>query len=78
MKLKFLQMLDDLVKHISTKFCDIWICTLEDMHFSLKSTESARKVTIIGFIWSHFDWKVLKLETCLQVFEVPKFDFEMI
>ena len=55
MNLKFLQMQDDLLKHISTKFRGIWICTLGDMHFSLKSTESARKVTIIGFIWSHFD-----------------------
>ena len=62
MKLKFLQLLDNLVKHIYTKFYGIWICTLGDMHFSLKSTESARKVTIIEFIWSHFDWKVLKLK----------------
>ena len=48
-------MLDDLVNHILTKCRGIWISTLGDMHFSLKSTESARKVTIIGFIWSHFD-----------------------
>ena len=38
MKLKFLQLLDNLVKHISTKFRGIWICTLGDMHFCLKST----------------------------------------
>ena len=55
MKFKFLYLLYNLVNHISTKFRGIWICTLGDMHFSLKSTESARKVTIIGFIWSHFD-----------------------
>ena len=55
MKLKFLQLLDSLVMHTSTKFRGIWICTLGDMHFSLKSTESARKMTIIEFIWSHFD-----------------------
>jgi len=65
MKLKFLQLLDNLVKHISTKFCGIWIYTLGDMHFSLEGTESAWKVTISGFIWSHFDWKVHKLETYL-------------
>jgi hypothetical protein len=55
MKLKFLQMLDNLVKHIFTKFHGIWICTLGDIKFSLKGTESARKVTFIGYIWSHFD-----------------------
>ena len=48
------------------------------MDISLKGTESAIKVTIIGLIKSHFDWKVLKLETYLQVFEEPKFGFEMI
>ena len=68
MKLKFLQLLDNLVKNISTKFGGIWIYTLE----------SARKVTFIGLIKSHFDWKVLKLEICLQVFEVPKFGFGLI
>ena len=36
--------------HISTKFYGIWICTLGDMHFSLKSTESARKVTNVGLL----------------------------
>ena len=36
MKLKLLQLLDNLVFHTSTKFCGIWICTLGDMHFSLK------------------------------------------
>ena len=77
MKLKFLQLLDDLVNHIYTKFRGIWIYTWWDMDISLKGTESARKVTI-GLIWSHFNWKVLKLETCLQVFEAPKFGFELI
>jgi hypothetical protein len=66
MKLKVLQLLDDFVKHISTKFRGIWICTLGDMNLSLKDTEYARKVTIIRLIWSHFDWKVLKLETCFK------------
>jgi hypothetical protein len=78
MKLKFLQLLDDLVKHISTKFSGIWIYTLGYMNFLLKGTESTRKVTIIRLIWSLFDWKVLKLETCLQVFELSKFGFECI
>jgi hypothetical protein len=55
MKLKFLELLDNLVNHIFTKFRDIWICTLGDINFSLKGTESARKVTFIGYIWSHFD-----------------------
>jgi hypothetical protein len=55
MKLKFLQLLDNLVKHISTKFCCIWVCTLGDMHFALKGTESTRKVIIIGLIKSHFE-----------------------
>jgi hypothetical protein len=50
MKLKFLQMLDDLVRHISTKFHGIWICTLGNMNFSLKGIESARKVIIIRLI----------------------------
>jgi RNA-splicing ligase RtcB len=55
MKLKFLHLLYDLVKHISTKFRGIWIGTLGDITFSLKGTESARKVTFIRYIWSHFD-----------------------
>jgi hypothetical protein len=55
MKLKFLQLLDDLVKHIFTKFHDTWICTLGDIDISLMSTESVRKVTIIGMIKNHFD-----------------------
>jgi hypothetical protein len=55
MKPKFLQLLDDLVKHISTKFHGIWICTLGDMDYSLDSTESVKKVTIIRLIKSHFD-----------------------
>jgi hypothetical protein len=55
MKPKFLQLLDNLVKHISTKFRGIWIRTLGNMNFSLKGTKSARKVTIIGLIKSHFD-----------------------
>ena len=42
MKLKFLQLLDNLVKHI-TKFRGIWIYILGDMHFSLKGTEAAKK-----------------------------------
>ena len=50
MKLKFLWLLDNLVKLISTKFCGIWICTLRDMLTSLESTESAIKVTSIGLI----------------------------
>jgi hypothetical protein len=78
MKVKFLQLLDDLVNHIFTKFCGFWICILGDMNFSLKGIESAKQVIIIGLIWSHFDWKLLKLETCLQVFEVPKFGFGLI
>ena len=49
-KLKFLQLLDNLVMHTSTKFCGIWIYILGDMHFSLKSTKSVRKVTIVGLI----------------------------
>jgi hypothetical protein len=55
MKPKFLKLLDDLVNHISTKFCGIWICTLGVINFSLKGTESIRKVIIIGLIKSHFD-----------------------
>jgi hypothetical protein len=55
MKPKYLQLLDDLVKHIFTKSRGIWVCTLGDMHFSLKGTESARKMTIIGLIKSHFN-----------------------
>ena len=50
MKLNFLQLLDDLIKHISAKFHGIWICSLGVMDYSLNGTESARKVTIIGFI----------------------------
>ena len=50
MKLKFLQLLDNLVKNFSTKFHGIWIFTLGDMLISLESTKSARKVTRIGFI----------------------------
>ena len=50
MELKFLQLLDNLVKHISIKFRGIWICTLGDIHLSLKSIESARKVTNVGLI----------------------------
>ena len=64
-KLKLLKLLDNLVKNISTKFRGIWIYTLGDMYFSLKSTESTRKVIIIELIKSHFDWNVLKLKTCL-------------
>ena len=36
-------MLYDLVKHISTKFRGIWICTLGYIDISLKGTESAKK-----------------------------------
>jgi len=50
MKLKFLQLIENLVMHISTKFHGIWICTLGDMLISLESTKSARKVTNIGLI----------------------------
>jgi hypothetical protein len=53
MKLKFLWLEDDLVKHISTKFHDYWSCTLGVMNYSFKCTESARKVTIFGLIKSH-------------------------
>ena len=42
MKLKFLQLLDDLVRHISTKFRGIWILILGYMNYSLKDTESAK------------------------------------
>jgi hypothetical protein len=55
MKLNFLWLEDDLVNHISTKFHDHWSCTLGVMDYSLKCIESARKVTIIGLIKSHFD-----------------------
>jgi hypothetical protein len=55
MKLKFLQLLDDLVKHASTKLRGIWTYTFGDMNFSLKGTESVRKVTTIGLIKRHFD-----------------------
>jgi len=55
MKLKFLQLLDDLVKRISTKFHGIEICTLGVMDNSLKGTESTRKVIFIGLIRSHVD-----------------------
>ena len=50
MKLKLLQLLDNLVKNISTKFSGIWICTLGDMPISLRGTKSVRKVTNIGLI----------------------------
>jgi len=50
MKLKFLWLLDNLVKLISTKFRGIWICTLGDMLISLKGTKSVRKVTNVGLI----------------------------
>ena len=50
MNLKFLQLLDNLVMHISTKFRGIYICTLGDMLISLKGTESAREVTNVGLI----------------------------
>ena len=43
MKLKFLQLIENVVMHISTKFHGIWICTLGDMLICLKGTESARK-----------------------------------
>jgi hypothetical protein len=55
MKLKFFQLLDDLVNHISIKFRGIWICILGYIDISLKGTESARKVTSIELIKSHFD-----------------------
>jgi hypothetical protein len=55
MKFKFLKLLDDLVKHISTKFGGIWICTLGVMDLSLKGTKSIRNMTIIGLVKSHFD-----------------------
>ena len=35
-------------------------------------------MTNIGFIKSHFDWKVLKLESCLQVIEASMFGFGLI
>jgi hypothetical protein len=50
MKLKFLQLLYNLVKNISTKFRGIWICTLENMLIPLKGTKSVRKVTNVGLI----------------------------
>ena len=50
MKLKFLHLLDNLVKNISTKFRGIWICTLGYMLISLKGTKSVRKVTNVGLI----------------------------
>jgi hypothetical protein len=63
--LNFLQLLEDLVCHIFTKFRGFWICTLGDMIYSLKSIESITKVTIIGLIKSHLDAKVPKLELYL-------------
>jgi len=36
MKLKFLKLLDELVKQISTKIRDIGICTLWDIDLSLR------------------------------------------
>ena len=50
MKLKFLQLLEYLVIHISTKFRGHWICTLGVIDYFWKGIESARKVTIIGLI----------------------------
>jgi hypothetical protein len=64
-ELKFLWLIDDLVKHISTKFYDHWSCILGVIDCSFKCTESARKVTMFGLINSHLDWKVLKLESWL-------------
>jgi hypothetical protein len=55
MKLKFLWLEDDLVKHISTKFHDHLSFTLGVMDYSLKCTESARKVKKFGLIKSHLD-----------------------
>ena len=37
-----------------------------------------KKVTNIGLILSHLNWKVLKLKSSLQVVEEPRFGFEMI
>jgi hypothetical protein len=48
MKLKFLQMLDNLVNHIFTKFRGIWIYTLGYINFSLKGIKSARKVHLLN------------------------------
>ena len=55
MKLNFLQLVNNLVMHISTKFRGIWICTLGDMLISLKGTKSVRKVINVGLIKSHLD-----------------------
>jgi hypothetical protein len=54
MKPKFLQLLDDLVNHV---YQNLWHLGLYigNMHFSLEGTKSARKVTSIGLIKSHFD-----------------------
>ena len=77
MYLKFYKILEDLLKNISTKFHGHWICTLGVMDFLFRCAESARNVTNIRIIKSHYDWKALKMEIYLQVIESHKFDFEL-
>ena len=66
-----------LLKHIVTKFHGHWIFTLGVMDFIFKSSESARNVTKTRIMRSHYDWKALKLEICLQLVESHKFGFEL-
>ena len=77
MNLKFYKLLEDLLKHIATKFHGHSICTLRVMEFLFRSSESARNVTNTRIMRSHYDWKALKLEICLQVVESHKFGFEL-
>ena len=77
MNLKFYKMLEDLLKHIATKFHGHWICTLGVMDFMFRSSESARNVTKTIIMRSHYDWKALKLEIYLQLVESHKFGFEL-
>ena len=77
MNLKFYKLLEDLVKHIDTKFYGHSIYGLGVMDFIFKNTESARNLTNTRIIRSHYDWKALKLEICLQLVESHKFGFEL-
>ena len=76
MNLKFYKLLEDLLKHIATKFHGHWICTLGVMEFIFRSSESARNANT-RILRSHYDWKALKLEICLQLVESHKIGFEL-
>ena len=77
MYLKFYKLLEDLLKNIATKFHGHWICTLGVMDFIFRSKESARNVTNTKIMRSHYNWKTLKLEICLQLVGSHKFGFEL-